>query len=523
MFLAIFCVALAAIFFFYLKFEYSSYVRTIDLIPGPPKVPFFGNALSIPLDPFGALQTISVEWPKKYGHFRRGWFGLNGYIDISCPIAAEEILSSQKFIDKGKDYDMLMPWLGEGLLTSAGTKWRKRRRLLTPAFHFQILDNFFDTFNKSADILCQQLQRSLSKKAELNQTEEIEVFPYLKRCTLDIICEAAMGVKINAQIEDSEYIYAVQRYSMVLLEYFTSIWSFLPQRIYFMTKHGKEYQKCLKIIHGFTSKVIQERRKEIDQELETKEVKEKQDGPEESQFKSKKRRAFLDLMLIAAKEGADLTDMDIRNEVDTFMFEGHDTTACAAVWFLYCMAIHPDCQELAREELNAVFGDSDRPCTIEDASKLKYLECCIKETLRLYPSVPHIKRYNTEDFVLSNGFKIPAGASYSIHIYTLHRNEEFFPDPLSFKPERFYSDQCSGRHPFAFVPFSAGPRNCIGQRFALYEEKVIFSTLLRRFRFTYNTTNHGPAKACADMLLKPHHDMPLGITPLKTKEIVREL
>jgi cytochrome P450 len=122
-------------------------------------------------------------------------------------LSSKEILSSQKFIDKGKDYDMLMPWLGEGLLTSAGnifpvsqfgkvhnfdyfsgTKWRKRRRLLTPAFHFQILDNFFDTFNKSADILCQQLQRSLSKKAELNQTEEIEVFPYLKRCTLDIIC-----------------------------------------------------------------------------------------------------------------------------------------------------------------------------------------------------------------------------------------------------------------------------------------------------------------------------------------------
>jgi cytochrome P450 family 4 len=72
---------------------------------------------------------------------------------------------------------------------SSGNKWRKRRRLLTPAFHFQILDNFFDTFNKSANILCQQLQRSLSVAAELNKTDaEIEVFPYLKRCTLDIIC-----------------------------------------------------------------------------------------------------------------------------------------------------------------------------------------------------------------------------------------------------------------------------------------------------------------------------------------------
>ena len=127
------------------------------------------------------------------------------------------------------------------------------------------------------------------------------------------------------------------------------------------------------------------------------------------------------------------------------------------------MEISTHFQELVREELNEVFGDSDRPCNLEDASKLKYLESCIKETLRLYPSVPHIKRYNNEDVVLSNGYKIPAGASYSIHIYSLHRNEEMFPDPLSFKPERFYSDQCSERHPFAFVPFSAGPRNCIGR------------------------------------------------------------
>ena len=211
-------------------------------------------------------------------------------------------------------------------------------------------------------------------------------------------------------------------------------------------------------------------------------------------------------MLIAAKEGADLTDTDIRNEVDTFMFEvniknvnskipncrnnvcyysrsqGHDTTASAAVWFLYCMGTHPEhqvnnecflkpfiCvqyseqfQERVREELDHVFGDSNRPCTLEDTTKLKHLEYCIKESLRLYPSVPNIKRYISEDIVL-NGYKVPAGSTISMHIYSLHRNEEVFPDPLVFKPERFEYEQIAGRHPFAFVPFSAGPRNCIGK------------------------------------------------------------
>ncbi len=207
--------------------------------------------------------------------------------------------------------------------------------------------------------------------------------------------------------------------------------------------------------------------------------------------------------------------------------------------YIYCFS-----QELVRKELNEVFGDSDRPCTIEDAAKLKYMECCLKESLRLFPSVPNIKRYINEDIVL-NGYKIPAGATISMHIFALHRNEEFFPEPLVFKPERFESELSNGRHPFAFVPFSAGPRNCIGklndsflpfslkshncfvfaylflhliagvgQRFALFEEKVLMSSLLRRFRFTYNTAKHGPAKPSADLVLKPHHGMPMIVTAL---------
>ena len=115
-------------------------------------------------------------------------------------------------------------------------------------------------------------------------------------------------------------------------------------------------------------------------------------------------------------------------------------------------------------ELNEVFSDSDRPCTLEDASKLKYLEACIKEALRLYPSVPTIERTINED-VEVDGYQIPAGASISLVFYALHRNEDVFPDALKFKPERFMQQHEEGsaqKHPYAYVPFSAGPRNCIG-------------------------------------------------------------
>ena len=133
--------------------------------------------------------------------------------------------------------------------------------------------------------------------------------------------------------------------------------------------------------------------------------------------------AFLDLLIKASENGADLTDDDIREEVDLVMFAGHDTTASAMTWFLYCIARHPEQQvfenslifieihylfthsfvlykKLLMEEVDQVFGDSDRLCTNQDVTELIYLECCIKETLRLYPSVPAVMRRLTEDVVI---------------------------------------------------------------------------------------------------------------------------
>ena len=145
-------------------------------------------------------------------------------------------------------------------------------------------------------------------------------------------------------------------------------------------------------------------------------------------------------------------------------------------------------QEQINEELIRVFGDSDRPVTMVDLSELKYLECCIKEALRLYPSVPFFSRILMEDVTAcmsinsliikcflktlwiyvflpypSGGYVLPAGASVVAMSYVIHRDPKYFPEPESFKPERFFPENIIGRHPYAYVPFSAGPRNCIGK------------------------------------------------------------
>ncbi|CAH0714227.1 unnamed protein product, partial [Brenthis ino] len=161
--------------------------------------------------------------------------------------------------------------------------------------------------------------------------------------------------------------------------------------------------------------------------------------------------------------------------------KGHDTTAVAMTFMVMTLANEPEIQDKIYAEMQQIFGDSDRSPTSQDLSDMKYLECCIKESMRLYPSAPLIMRYLTKDTVLS-GYTIPAQTTCCICIYDVHRRDDSFPEPERFIPERFLPENISTRHPFSYIPFSAGYRNCIGQKFALLEMKVMMSGLIRKFR-----------------------------------------
>ena len=162
--------------------------------------------------------------------------------------------------------------------------------------------------------------------------------------------------------------------------------------MYFLTKSGVEHKKCLKILHEFTKSVIDEREDEIKSE----------------NFVQGKRKAFLDILLNAKLNDATLTSDDIQEEVDTFMFEGHDTVTSAISWTVQLIGSHPHVQKKLHKEIDKVFGSSDRYLTNEDIHLLDYLECVIKESLRLFPSVPFLGRKVSEDCEIA-GFKIPKG------------------------------------------------------------------------------------------------------------------
>ncbi|GLH05339.1 Uncharacterized protein GBIM_10961, partial [Gryllus bimaculatus] len=173
----------------------------------------------------------------------------------------------------------------------------------------------------------------------------------------------------------------------------------------------------------------------------------------------RRRVAFLDLLLLIARDGS-LSDADIREEVDTFMFEGHDTTAAAISFTAFLLSRHPAVQEKILGELEAIF-DCSKPLepSIQELSQLKYLEMVIKESMRIYPPVSGVARQISSDLRLeSSTLTVPSGATLFLNFYFLHRNPELFPYPERFDPERFTQEETVRRKPFSYLPFSAGSR-----------------------------------------------------------------
>uniref|UniRef100_A0A1E1X3R4 Putative cytochrome p450 4c3-like protein n=1 Tax=Amblyomma aureolatum TaxID=187763 RepID=A0A1E1X3R4_9ACAR len=445
--------------------------------------------------------------------------GMLRFYDATHPVLAvfkagpvEELLASNTILKKGHEYDMISPWLATGLLTSSGSKWRSRRKLLTPAFHFRILEDFLPTVNEQSEVLVRKL-------GQLGKDGSWDIVPLVTLCALDIICETIMGYTINAQSNShSEYVQAIQ----VLGNMFTRRLEsplYWVDAIFRLSAPGRLFHRKIRELHRFTLKVIRERKEEI---LSCPELQAAiEEAPEENDvygLRGKIRKPFLDILLREhIKDPENFTEEDVREEVDTFMFEGHDTTAMGMSWALYLIGLYQEHQERIRHELDAIFGsDRNRPVTSEDLKQMKYMECCLKESQRLYPSVPFITR-NCEQDVTIAGRKLPKGADIQIGIFNLHRDEEVFPKPEEFIPERFLPENVKGRHPFAFVPFSAGPRNCIGQRFAMMEEKVVIANILRNYKLV-SLHHRDKIRVLAELVLRPMNGLHVRFVPLTTQQ-----
>ncbi|KAG8226956.1 hypothetical protein J437_LFUL009507 [Ladona fulva] len=381
--------------------------KLINSIPGPPALPIVGNTLDFWVSRERILHYRRENAVKYYPMYRL-WFFDEPMVNPIDPEYIKAVLHSSKHIEKGFLYKLLHPWLGSGLLTSKGEKWFSHRKLLTPTFHFKILEEFVPMFAERSAALAERLYGdAVSGKA-------IDIVPVISQCTLDIICESAMGIKLDRKDEvQRRYIEAIYGFGEVFYYRAIKPWYNVDWMFNF-TPLARKHKELIHILHSFTNKVIQDKKRDY-QERKLVQLEKKQ--PEKKRVK-----AFLELLLEASmQENNLLTDEEIREEVDTFMFEGHDTTSMTICWTMFTLATHPEIQ-------------------------------------------------------------VPAGTTVNLAINGIHMNPSIYPEPEVFDPDRFLPEAVRERHPYAYIPFSAGPRNCIGQRFAMLEVKAVLSALIQRYK-----------------------------------------
>ncbi|CAH2222471.1 cytochrome P450 4F22 isoform X1 [Pelobates cultripes] len=506
--------AVTALLFLFLFFISRTILKVVSFIhayrvnaqrlrcfPEPPRRSWLFGHLGMFLPNEEGLQEVS-NILKHFAKSFKTWIG--PYISIVSLIHPDTIkpMVAASAAIAPKDelfYGFLRPWLGDGLLLSRGEKWGKHRRLLTPAFHFDILKGYVNIFNQSADIM-----HAKWRKLAANGPISLDMFEHISLMTLDSLLKCTFSYDSDCQEKPSDYIAAIYELSSLVVERN----QFLPHHIdfiYYLSSNGRRFRRACNIVHGFTAGVVQQRKETLRDKGVAEWIRSKQG----------KTKDFIDILLLSKDEdGSQLSDEEMRDEVDTFMFEGHDTTASGLSWILYNLARHPEYQEKCREEIRELIrGKDTEELNWDELSQLPFTTMCIKESLRLHPPVTAVSRRCTEDIKLPDGKVIPKGNICLISIYGTHHNPLVWPNPQVYDPYRFDPENSKDKSPHAFIPFSAGPRNCIGQNFAMSEMKVVLALTLLRFKVSIDETKAVRRKP--ELILRAENGLWLQVEELK--------
>ncbi|XP_037357258.1 cytochrome P450 4A6-like [Talpa occidentalis] len=432
-------------------------LKALQQFPCPPSHWLFGHSKEFQKN---ELQQILKRVEKFPNACPRWLWGTSAQFVVYDPDYMKVILGRSDPKAKGS-YNLAAPWIGYGLLLLNGQPWFQHRRMLTPAFHYDILKPYVGLVADSVRVM-------LDKWQQLSGPNPFEIFEPISYMTLDSIMKCAFSHQGSVQTDGNSksYIQAIDDIKNLFVARLRNAFH-QNDIIYRLTPEGRKFHQACQVAHEHTDGVIRQRKAHLQKEGELEKI-------------SKKRHLdFLDILLRARMENGDsLSDADVRAEVDTFMFEGHDTTASGISWILYALATHPEHQQRCREELQGLLGDG-ASLSWGHLDQMPYTTMCIKEALRIYPPVPGISRELSKPVTFPDGRSLPEGIFVALSIYGLHHNPNVWPNPEVFDPSRFAPG--AARHSHAFLPFSGGSRNCIGKQFAMNEMKVAVALTLLRF------------------------------------------
>lgn len=437
-------------------------------IPGPPPLPFVGNALDI----IGKqLSELMLSYARTYGRFLKFTIVSDVLFLVSDPVAIQRVTSGnpRNYLDRWTPpgFELLL-YNGKlrGLVFSQGRHWMQHRQIVGSVFRSkEFLTHFVQTAVDKTRVMIDLMWPRTEGQA-------VNVHQSMRMLTLDIIGVAAFGTEFGAMENGSHEIETCL--SNVLHGVFDVIKTPLPLWRVMKTPGLARIDNALKRLQRVEMDLIRKRRQQL---------KEEQGNYRGAQKEVKKpsKSDLLGLLLSARDDarGVYFEDDDLMWDVHDVIFAGHETTASALAAAVFLIAGSPRVLSKIREEVDRVLPEGRSP-TFEDVAQLKYLDMVLNEALRLYPPTALIGRHAKGADVIC-GYEIPAGANILLSPYVMGRLDVLWDNPEEFRPERFEPEQVAERHPMCHMPFGAGPRVCLGARMATMEAKVVLAMIFQRY------------------------------------------
>ena len=417
-------------------------MKEVPLIPADHW--FFRNSLVVLKDPLAFFVSTFAEFGDIY-NVNSNLYTI--YVTANPEHIQEIMVTNKKDYAKSDDYKILQYSLGNGLLTSEGDFWKKQRRIAQPAFHR-------GSMKKLLDIMIASTQKTVEDwkgKSQIQLTDEMNFL------TLDIVTQCLFGTALQtdyAKIQEAitvENEYLAER---IMKPFKPPFW--MP------TSKNRAYRKARTYSSGLILDIINERQK----------------NPSE-------HHDLLSMLMNAEDEdtGEKMSNQQLKDESITIFVAGHETTANALSWTFYLLSQHPEKLQKLQDEIDAVLQGSTPD--FQSLKELKYTQMVLEESMRLYPPAWTIVRKVAHDTNM-NGYEFKKDTRLILDVFMLHRHPDYWENPTDFEPERFEPEQKKQRHKYAYIPFGAGQRMCIGNNFAMMEMKIVLVLLLQNFHLNLN-------------------------------------
>lgn len=411
--------------------------RPVPTVAGAPVV---GSMIDFARDTIGALME--------------GWRTQGDLFRVKVPMSLTIAVhpdAIQHILSENHDNYEPVPWVsaawnlsvGNGLLASGGTFWRRQRRMAQPAFERDRIAGFADILTETAVSTAERW------RGHAQRGEPIDLKDEMTRLTLENLAKALFGADWTRTAAE------IPPHLTVALEFmFKQLKSPVSLPVGVPTPANRRFLRSRAALDALVYEMIEERRREPGADY------------------------ISHLLQVTDEEsGQTMTEKEIHDEVMALVFAGHETVSCAFVWIWYLLAKHPDALRRLQAEVDEVLGG--RTATNDDIPNLPYTWMVIQEALRLYPPVWPIAREPVADDSIG-GYAIPKGTMLMILPYLTHRHPDFWENPEGFDPERFSRERSEGRHLHSFIPFGIGPRACLGWPFAHLQLRLVLATLVQR-------------------------------------------